>query len=401
MSQGKFFGKKILLFVTGSIAAYKAVLLTRLLIKNGAEVKVVMTKAAIDFVAPLTFSTLSKNKVLSELFNEETWANHVILGRWADLIIVAPASCNTIAKMANGFCDNLMLAIYLSAKCTVFLAPAMDEDMWNHPSSQKNIEILRQRGNNILPINKGELASGLIGTGRMAEPEEIITFLDAFFEKSGSLKGVNALVTAGPTYEAIDPVRYIANRSTGTMGIAIAAELAARGATVHLVAGPTNLELPKNMDVIRVTSAGEMFDECMRVLNSCEIIIMTAAVADFTPKNPSDKKIKKENESLSLHLVKTKDILMEAGKIKTKNQILVGFALETNNEKENALKKLTQKNADFIILNSLNDDGAGFGTKTNKIVIFDRKGNESHFEKKQKTEVAKDIINAVIEYRNA
>jgi phosphopantothenoylcysteine decarboxylase/phosphopantothenate--cysteine ligase len=395
-----FKGKKILLCVTGSIAAYKAVVLLRLLIKNGAEVRVIMTKAAIDFVSPLTFSTLSKNKILSELFDDETWANHALLGRWADVMLIAPASCNTLAKMSNGICDNLLLATYLSATCSVLIAPAMDEDMWHHPSTQRNIEILKRTGNKILPVNDGELASGLKGEGRMAEPEEIISYLEEFFLKQLSLKGVKALVTAGPTYEAIDPVRYIGNRSTGTMGIALAEELTARGAYVYLVIGPSEAEIPFNIETVKVSSANEMYEASLKFISNSDIIIMAAAVSDYTPEKPAKEKIKKENDLLSLTLTKTKDILSKAGKLKTEHQTLVGFALETNNERENALKKLTEKNADLIVLNSLNDEGAGFGKSTNKIIIFDKKGNEYNFERKPKKEVAKDIINTIINYRN-
>jgi phosphopantothenoylcysteine decarboxylase / phosphopantothenate---cysteine ligase len=395
-----FKGKKILLCVTGSIAAYKAVVLLRLLIKNGAEVKVILTKAAIDFVSPLTFSTLSKNKILYELFDDETWANHVMLGRWADVILVAPASCNTVAKMANGICDNLLLATYLSATCPVLIAPAMDEDMWHHMATQKNIEFLKKTGNEVLPVNEGELASGLKGEGRMAEPEEIIGYLEAFFSKSLSLKGLRVLVTAGPTHEAIDPVRFIGNPSTGTMGIALAEELAERGACVHLVIGPSAVKIPSNIEVTKVVSANEMYKESLRYISSSEIIIMAAAVSDYTPENPEKEKIKKENDRLTLKLIKTKDILSSAGKIKTPQQTLVGFALETNNERENALTKLKKKNADLIVLNSLNDEGAGFGNSTNKIIIFDRRGNEFKFDTKSKKEVARDIINTIINYRN-
>lgn len=396
-----FKGKKILLCVTGSIAAYKSVVLLRSLIKNGAEVKVIMTKAAIDFVSPLTFSTLSKNKILYELFDDETWANHVLLGRWADVMLIAPASCNTLAKMANGICDNLLLATYLSATCPVLIAPAMDEDMWHHPTTKKNIEILNQNGNKLLPVNNGELASGLKGEGRMAEPEEIISYLEEFFSHQLSLKGLTALVTAGPTYEAIDPVRYIGNRSTGTMGIALAEELAARGAQVYLVIGPSESNIGFNIETVKVTSANEMYEVSLKYLNKCDIIIMAAAVSDYTIESPAKEKIKKENDHLNLILTKTKDILSAAGKLKTEKQILVGFALETNNEKENALKKLTKKNADLIVLNSLNDEGAGFGKNSNKITIFDKRGLEYKFERKPKREVAKDIINTIINYRNA
>jgi len=393
--------KRILLCVTGSIAAYKAVFLTRLLIRNGAEVKVIMTKAAADFVSPLTFSTLSKNKVLSELFDNESWTNHVMLGRWADMIVIAPASCNTIAKMANGICDNLLLAVYLSAKSPVLIAPAMDEDMWHHPFNQKNIEGLRKHGNMILQVNSGELASGLSGEGRMSEPEEIISYIDDFFAKEKILKGIKVLITAGPTYEAIDPVRYIGNRSTGTMGIALANEMVNLGADVCLILGPSEITVPDKIKVERVTSANEMYEATLKNLHNFDIVIMAAAVSDYTPEKPSKEKIKKENDLLSFNLIRTQDILAKAGELKNKNQTLVGFALETNNERENALKKLAKKNADMIILNSLNDEGAGFGTDTNKIIIFDKRGKEQSFEKKTKNEVAKDIVNAIINYRNA
>jgi phosphopantothenoylcysteine decarboxylase/phosphopantothenate--cysteine ligase len=395
-----FNGKKILLCVTGSIAAYKAVVLLRLLVKNGAEVKVIMTKAATDFVSPLTFSTLSKSKTLIDLFDQETWANHVMLGRWADVMIIAPASCNTLSKMTNGTCDNLLQAVYLSATCPVLIAPAMDEDMWNHPANQKNIEVLKQYGNTLLPVNNGELASGLTGEGRMAEPEEIINYLKDFFLNKFSLHGLKALVTAGPTYETIDPVRFIGNRSTGTMGVAIAEELSARGALVNLILGPSDVNVNNNIKISRVTSAKEMYDASLKYFNESDIIVMAAAVSDYTPEEPSQQKIKKDNNTLSLKLVKTKDILFKAGEIKTDKQTLVGFALETNNEKENAIKKLSAKNADLIVLNSLNDEGAGFGNSTNKIVIFDKNGNELSFDKKSKKEVAHDIVDTIINYRN-
>ncbi|MEP7229086.1 MAG: bifunctional phosphopantothenoylcysteine decarboxylase/phosphopantothenate--cysteine ligase CoaBC [Ginsengibacter sp.] len=394
-------GKKILLCVTGSIAAYKAVVLLRLIIKNEAEVKVIMTPAAKDFIAPLTFSTLSKNKVLSDLFDEETWANHVLLGRWADLIIVSPASCNTIAKMANGICDNLLMAVYLSATCPVLVAPAMDEDMWHHPATKNNIEILKRNDVNLLPVNDGELASGLIGPGRMAEPKEIMDYVSNFFSLKRSLKGTIAIVTAGPTYEAIDPVRFIGNHSSGKMGIAIASELALRGAEVNLILGPSTINIiPGGIKTKRVISANEMYEATFELFAKSNIIVMAAAVADYAPKNSAKEKIKKEGNGLNLTLTKTKDILARAGELKTKNQILVGFALETQNGKENALKKLKAKNADLIVLNSLNDDGAGFGYDTNKISIFDRNGNEHLFEKKPKTEVAIDIVNTIISYKN-
>ncbi|HET7118803.1 MAG TPA: bifunctional phosphopantothenoylcysteine decarboxylase/phosphopantothenate--cysteine ligase CoaBC [Hanamia sp.] len=393
-------GKRILLCITGSIAAYKSVLLLRLLIKSGAEVKVIMTETAKDFVTPLTFSTLSKNKVLSDLFADGTWENHVMLGRWADVMLIAPASCNTIAKMATGLCDNLLLAVYLSSQCPVLIAPAMDEDMWHHPTTIKNIETLKKNGNQFLPVNSGELASGLSGEGRMAEPEEIIKYLEDSFLKDLSFKGIKALVTAGPTYEAIDPVRFIGNHSSGKMGAAIAEEFYRRGAQVKLVIGPSTIKVENKIKTINVTSASEMYDECMKNFKSYNIIVMAAAVADYTPKKKVDHKIKKSNDEFSLDLKRTKDILFEAGKIKSKGQTLVGFALETNNEKENAIKKLAEKNADLIILNSLNDTGSGFGYDTNKITIFDSNRKEYKFPAKTKKEVASDIVNTIIQFRN-
>ena len=393
-------GKKILLCVTGSIAAYKSVVLLRLLIKSGAEVKVIMTSGATDFISPLTFSTLSKNKALINLFEEGAWANHVLLGRWADVMLVAPASCNTMAKMANGLCDNLLLAVYLSAVCPVLIAPAMDEDMWQHQATQKNIETLKQTGNQIIPVNSGELASGLSGEGRMAEPEEILNYLRQFFLNGLSLKGMNALVTAGPTYEALDPVRFIGNYSSGQMGVYIADELNKRGAKVTLVLGPSELVVDKQVETIRVTSAGEMYEASLKYFEKYHIIIMAAAVADYAPKNRSKQKIKKDEKEFSMQFVKTKDILSKAGELKSGNQILVGFALETENEKTNALNKLAKKNADFMVLNSLNDDGAGFGHRTNKITIFEKNGKEYQFPVKSKKEVAADIINTITQYKN-
>ena len=393
-------GKKILLCITGSIAAYKSVILVRLLVKAGAEVKVIMTEGAKDFITPLTFSTLSKNKVLTNLFDEESWANHVMLGRWADVMLVAPASCNTIAKMASGICDNLLLAVYLSSKCPVVIAPAMDEDMWLHPATKENITILKQHGNKFLDVNNGELASGLTGKGRMAEPEEIMDFLNDFFSKESLLTGTKALVTAGPTYEAIDPVRFVGNHSSGKMGVAIAEELFNRGAQVHLVLGPSQIEIEQNIKTTRVISADEMYQACIKNFDSYDIIVMAAAVADFAPKKKASEKIKKNKGNLSLELVKTKDILLKAGELKSKKQTLVGFALETNNEKKNAITKLAAKNADIIVLNSLNDDGAGFGYDTNKITIFDKNHKEYQFPAKTKKEVATDIVNTIIQYRN-
>jgi phosphopantothenoylcysteine decarboxylase / phosphopantothenate---cysteine ligase len=393
--------KKILLCVTGSIAAYKAVMLLRLIIKSGAEVKVIMTKAATDFVSPLTFSTLSKSQVLTDLFHEDTWANHVMLGRWADALIIAPASCNTLAKLANGICDNLLHAVYLSATCPVILAPAMDEDMWHHPATQTNIEALKKNGNRFLQVNNGELASGLTGEGRMAEPDEIMSYLDEFFSNQHSLGNLNILITAGPTQEAIDPVRYISNRSTGTMGVFIADEFANRGARVNLVLGPSEVKPSSMVNVTKVISAEEMYNSAIKYFSESDIIVMAAAVSDYAPEKPMSKKIKKESDLLSLSLIKTKDILSQAGKEKKEHQTLVGFALETNNERGNAKEKLARKNADLIVLNSLMEEGAGFGSATNKITIFDKNGNEFNFDKKSKREVAKDIVNAIITYRNA
>ncbi|HEY9340092.1 MAG TPA: bifunctional phosphopantothenoylcysteine decarboxylase/phosphopantothenate--cysteine ligase CoaBC [Hanamia sp.] len=393
-------GRKILLCVTGSIAAYKSVILLRLLIKSGAEVKVIMTSEAADFISPLTFSTLSKNKVLIDLFDEGTWANHVALGRWANVMLIAPASCNTIAKMANGLCDNLLLAVYLSSVCPVVVAPAMDEDMWHHSATQKNIEVLKQNGNEIIHVNNGELASGLSGEGRMAEPEEILDYLHHFFLAQLTLKGKNALVTAGPTYEAIDPVRFIGNHSSGKMGVYIAEELSRRGARVTLVLGPSEMIVDKEIETIRITSANEMYEACMKNFKAYNIIIMAAAVADYTPVTKAPQKIKKKENEFSLSLVKTKDILSEAGKIKLDSQILVGFALETENEKTNALEKLAKKNADFIVMNSLNNEATGFGYDSNKIIIFGKNGEEYDFPLKSKKEVAVDIVNFVTQNNN-
>ncbi len=387
--------KKILLGVTGSIAAYKTAMLVRLLVKQGAEVKVIMTTAAADFVTPLTLSTLSKNDVLSEIATNSTWANHVMLGRWADVMLVAPLSCNTLAKMANGQCDNLLLAVYLSATCPVVVAPAMDEDMWHHPSTKINLEKISTYGNKIIPVESGELASGLTGEGRMAEPENIIKWLEDFFLHQNDLAGKKVLITAGPTYEAIDPVRFISNHSTGKMGIAIAEEMYNRGATVTLVLGPTAVPVKAGINVVKVKSAQNMYEACVKEFALCDVAVMSAAVADYTPINTAKEKIKKTENEFTVALTNTKDILKALGEQKTK-QLLVGFALETNNEKEYALKKLQTKNADFIILNSLNDAGAGFGHDTNKITIFDRQGNEYAFGIKSKKEVAADIVNTIL-----
>ncbi len=390
-------GKKILIGITGSIAGYKSIYLVRQLVKAGAEVKVVLTPASKDFVSPLTLSTLSKNPVLSDLFDEATWANHVMLGRWADIMVIAPLSCNTLAKMANGQCDNLLMAIYLSATCPVVVAPAMDEDMWHHPATKRNIDTLAAFGNKVIPVEKGDLASGLHGDGRMAEPETIIDFIKENYFSPKKLAGKKALVTAGPTYEPIDPVRFIGNHSSGKMGIAIAKQLSMQGADVTLVLGPSNLqEALGAIKVIKVKTAEQMYNESQSVFEQADLAIMAAAVADYTPMNVADEKIKKSEELFTLQLTKTKDILKSLGEKKKANQVLVGFALETVNEKQYALGKLEKKNADMIVLNSLNDKGAGFGFETNKITIFTKSGEELPFDAKSKDEVAKDIIDTII-----
>ncbi|MEJ7820710.1 MAG: bifunctional phosphopantothenoylcysteine decarboxylase/phosphopantothenate--cysteine ligase CoaBC [Chitinophagaceae bacterium] len=394
-------GKKILLGITGSIAAYKSILLVRLLIKAGAEVRVVMTPSSKDFVSPLTFSTLSKNEVLIDIFTEKSWANHVTLGRWADVMLIAPVSCNTLAKMANGFCDNLLLAVYLSATCQVIVAPAMDEDMWHHPVTKQNIDKIKSFGNTIIPVENGELASGLFGDGRMAEPEHVLLFLQEFFLRKNELTDKKVLVTAGPTFEAIDPVRFIGNHSSGKMGVAIAEEFASRNADVTLILGPSNIEVSKNIETVKVTSAQQMYEACINAFSKTDITVMAAAVADYTPQDFSSQKIKKTKDLFTLSLKKTPDILKQLGEIKNGDQIIVGFALETNNEKENALSKLVTKKIDLIVLNSLNDEGAGFGTDSNKIAIYDKNGNEFLFEIKSKKLVAKDIVNTIIQYKNA
>lgn len=389
--------KKILLGVTGSIAAYKSAVLTRLLVKAGAEVKVVMTSSAKDFVTPLSLSTLSKNPVLADLTENDSWANHVMLGRWADLMLIAPLSCNTLAKMATGPCDNLLMAVYLSATCPVVVAPAMDEDMWHHGTTKNNLETLKNFGNHIIPVENGELASGLVGEGRMAEPESIVNWISSFFLNQNELSGKKILITAGPTYEKIDPVRFIGNHSSGKMGVAIAEEMKSRGGDVTLVLGPSGIKVNGGIKVINVTSAAEMLNACEEHFATSDITIMSAAVADYTPSQVAMEKIKKTEADLTVPLTKTKDILKTLGGLKTKKQVLVGFALETNNETEYALQKLQSKNADMIVLNSLQDAGAGFGHDTNKITIFDKTGKTYPFEVKSKKEVAKDIVNTIIQ----
>ena len=388
--------KRILLGVCGGIAAYKTAYLVRLLVKAGADVRVIMTDSAKAFIGPVTLSTISKNPVYSDFFDEETgeWSNHVELALWADLFLIAPGTSNTIAKMVNGEADNLLLATYLSAKSPVAVAPAMDLDMAQHPSLQDNLKTLTRRGVDIIPFEEGELASGLSGPGRMAEPEDIFGFVAEFFQAKADFSGKSILVNAGPTHEAIDPVRFIGNRSTGKMGIAIANELNRRGADVQLVLGPipNDLEIDDEISVRRVQSAEEMCTACTDIYPSCDAAILTAAVADFTPVTKSDKKIKKSSNSLTIELVKIPDTLATLGEMKTKNQVLAGFALETNNGIEYAKSKLERKNLDFIVLNSLQDTGAGFGHDTNKVSILDSSGEILTFDLKPKTEVAIDIV---------
>lgn len=389
-------GKKILLGITGSIAAYKAIFLTRLLIKAGAEVRIIMTPAAEDFVSALTLSTLSKNPVLTNLFDENSWSNHVMLGRWADIMVIAPLSCNTLAKMANGQCDNLLLATWLSAVSPVIVAPAMDEDMWHHPATRHNLDKIRSYGNSVIPVEKGDLASGLYGEGRMAEPEQIVLYMENYFSQGKRLQGKKVLITAGPTYEPIDPVRFIGNHSTGKMGIALARECKRQGAETYLVLGPIQ-DSPSldGIHVQRVRTAEEMYEACVGLFGEMDIAIMAAAVADFKPVTKADQKIKK-SDGLQVELTATKDILKTLGENKKNGQFLVGFALETTEEKKHAHEKLKRKNADMIVLNSLNDPGAGFGYDTNRVTILKKDGQELEFSTKLKTEVARDIVDVII-----
>jgi len=397
-----FKGKKIVVGVTGSIAAYKSILLVRLLVKAGAEVKVILTPDAASFVSPLVLATLSKNKVVSVMFEDNEWSNHVQLGRWADLLIIAPLTCNTLAKMANGFCDNILLAVYLSATCNVLVAPAMDEDMWEHPSTKQNLAKLVSFGNKVMPVEVGELASGLFGPGRMAEPELIIQFITEHYFREDVLKDKLALVTAGPTFEAIDPVRFIGNYSSGKMGFAIAESLYMKGAEVVLVTGPSHEKIAyTGITIISVQSANEMYEAVKPFLEKMDIGIFSAAVGDYTIKNPVKEKIKKNESALIVELTKTIDILAEAGKNKQANQLIVGFALETENEKENAKAKLFQKNADIIVLNSLRTEGAGFAVDTNSVILFTKDGKEQAIKLKPKKEVANEIVSFIIQECNA
>lgn len=398
-------GKKVLIGVTAGIAAYKTATLVRLFMKLNAEVKVIMTPASKDFITPLTLSTLSKNPVHSTFYNKEDenelWNNHVDLGLWADIIVIAPATANTISKMTNGVCDNLLLATYLSAKCTVYFAPAMDLDMYKHSSTKENIKKLQSFGNIVIPATSGELASGLIGEGRMAEPKDIVTFIEKDTISKLPLKGKKVLITAGPTYEAIDPVRFIGNHSSGKMGCEIAKTVANLGAEVILVIGPSAEKIEHSLiNRINVKSAEDMYNACHNYYNEVDIAICSAAVADYKPKNIANKKIKKKDTSLVIELAPTKDILKSLGKAK-KKQFLVGFALETDDEIANAKSKIQRKNLDLIVLNSLKDKGAGFAGNTNKVTIIDKHFNEKAFELKSKKEVSRDIINEIIQQINA
>lgn len=393
-------GKKIIVAVTGSIAAYKAASLVRLLVKADAEVKVIMTTAAKDFITPLTLSTLSRHPVMCDPFDpaDGTWKSHVDLGRWADAMLIAPATANTLARMAHGVADNFLLTVFLSARCPVFFAPAMDLDMYKHPATQENIRTLLNRGCHLIEPQVGELASGLSGEGRMEEPERMVDALSAFFEGQESLTGKTFLVTAGPTYESIDPVRYLANHSTGTMGFELAREAAKRGASVLLVTGPVNLSADHpHIQRVNVTSAKDMYEQCLNHFPACDVCIMSAAVADYTPIRPAGQKIKKQKEIWFLELQPTKDILDAMGKIKKPGQRLIGFALETTHELSNASEKLKNKNLDMIVLNSLSDTGAGFGYSTNKVTIIGRDGRHEAHEIKAKAEVAKDIIDWIVQ----
>lgn len=397
-------GKKIILGITGSIAAYKAAILLRLLTREGADVRVVMTPAAKEFITPVTMSALSGHPVVSEFFasNDGTWHSHVDLGLWADAMVIAPLTAATMGKMAHGIADNMLVTTYLSARCPVFVAPAMDLDMFGHPSTQQNLDILKSYGNIVIEPGEGALASGLHGKGRMEEPERIVELLIASIGSKKKLLNKTFLVTAGPTFEKIDPVRFIGNYSSGKMGFAIASELAEQGARVILVTGPTHLSLSHPMvETIRVESAGEMLEACVEHFGTCDGAVMSAAVADFTPAHPASQKTKRGRDNWSLELKPTTDIAAALGASKREGQVLVGFALETHDELANARKKLAKKNLDLIVLNSLNDPGAGFGTDTNKVTILDRYNNSEEFELKSKASVAADIVEKIITFTGA
>lgn len=389
--------KKILLGISGSIAAYKAAILCRLLVKEGAEVRIVMSNNAKKFITPLTLSTLSKSPVYDEVTDGVSWNNHVELGIWADIMVIAPATATTLSKLVSGCADNMLIATYLSAKCPVLIAPAMDLDMWKHPSTLRNIAALKEFGNTIIPVGHGELASGLYGDGRMAEPEEILSYITNSLHKSQRLLNKTVLITAGPTYENLDPVRFIGNSSSGKMGLAIANAFANEGAQVKLVLGPVKLDIQnKNIELFHVRSANQMFEATEKWFDKSDFVIFAAAVADYRPEEMALNKIKKSDNEFTIKLVKNIDIAGTLGVRKRENQILVGFALETNNEFENAAKKLEKKNLDFIVLNSLKDEGAGFQHDTNKIAIISKSGLVKHFDLKPKSEVAQDLLETVL-----
>ncbi len=391
--------KKILLGVTGGIAAYKSVYLLRELVKRGAQVRVVMTPMAREFVGPLTFATLSHSPVFVDFFDKNSgqWHSHVDLGLWADAFVIAPLTANTLSKMVTGQADNLLVTTYLSARCPVFVAPAMDLDMYRHPSVQENLKILRSRGVHVIDPGEGELASGLTGKGRMAEPTDIADYVQHFLSRTQDLLGKKALVTAGPTYEMIDPVRFIGNFSSGKMGFAIATELANRGAQVTLVTGPTSLDIDHpGINIIRVTSAEQMYRQAMKIFPDMDIAVLAAAVADYRPENMATQKIKKAGDDLVIRLVKNPDIAASLGKIKQPAQLLIGFALETDNELSNAMEKIRKKNFDFIVLNSLRDKGAGFGVDTNKVTFVFPDGHRKEFPLKTKQQVAQDIVDQIV-----
>lgn len=397
-------GKKVLVGITGSIAAYKAIVLVRLLVRAGAEVKVVLTPAANEFVSPLTLSTLSGHAVVSSLAQNDEWANHVMLGRWADLMIIAPLSCNTLAKMAYGLCDNMLMAVYLSATCPVLACPAMDEDMWHHGTTQSNLERIASHGVQVMHVAEGLLASGLTGAGRMQEPEAIFEAAYRMLKPATDredLSGKQCLVTAGPTFEPLDPVRYIGNHSSGKMGIALARALKLRGAEVTLVLGPTREEVPEGLQVMRITTAQQMMDAVLPLHRQMDVLVFAAAVADFRPVAMQEHKIKKTESTSEVHLtlVPNPDILAYCGTHKLAHQVIVGFALETQQEKEHALAKLHKKNANLIVLNSLNDTGAGFGLDTNAVTVFTDDGREYRMEVASKDRIAQQIVDAIIEYR--
>lgn len=395
-------GKKILIAVCGSIAAYKTAFFVRLLVKEGAELKVILTASAKNFVTPLTLSTLSKNPVLSSFVKNDSgeWNNHVELGLWADLMIIAPLSANTMGKMVQGICDNLVMATYLSTKCPVMLAPAMDLDMYKHNSTQESLQKLTSIGNIVLEVQDGELASGLHGEGRMMEPERILEKVIEHFRSQNQFKGKKVMITSGPTNEAIDPVRFIGNYSSGKMGKALALEFANRGASVSFISGPTvNYPIHPNIEISKVISADEMLTQSKDLFSDCDVAVFAAAVADYRPEKVEEKKIKKKSENIQITLIPNPDIAKELGLTKT-SQLTVGFALETDNEEANASKKLEAKNFDMIVLNSLNHKGAGFAHDTNKVSIFDRENKVTHFELKRKEEVAKDLIDLIYKKLN-